>query len=940
MTQPHDTRQDTTLTYPGLNVMGKFGDVNVSGSAYAHIGDVYITDNPRRKNYDAFVDSLFFRDIRSRESEIHSNHEGTFDWVFEADQAKCIGHLAIRDWLEHRSPNPIFWIRGKAGSGKSTLMSFICGHERTTDWLEAWAGSRSVAILNFFFWELGTKEQNTTSGMLKSLLWQFFKSHVEFGFQIWTEHFEKKRTDANLVWNERRLNETLMAMLKLDEVGFCLFLDGLDECSTRESLMKVLQKITNIPHVRVCASSRPEQTFLVAMHDRPSLRLEDLTHDDMFTFATDQLQNCALSLPSMYISSNQITDLVVRLLSKAQGVFIWIRVAVRSLIEGIELEESWTELLDRLNEMPDDIKEFYNHMLTRGKRNFARSAAKASTIFKILLTRESEANVLDVTWIMCPSRLGRLVDSSISAAEVHEIESEAMTDALALAKQSPTQCAWLVEIFHKHDSALCEKLSSSSPCSCPIFLCRYAASCNYIRFMHRTVREFLGDTKEGQDLLAYSSISRETINRVMQQADLMALIFELTARRVLDHALLNRFLRMISQTQDQIAVRNLTGACVMKFSKHYDNTSYRYQFHPGMDLLWAAAPERYLSPSHTEWLCWCIANGWFDYVTNVLDWEDAAIDAESIDMMLNLLVSAAGSIATGVIGPKCDVEEDALDKLVDRLVAETQKTHDAGVRNPLITETNTHDWLCPPLLYATWISISRRSLFHSGTIMPLERVIVLLLQWARSQAVCLRAPPPMHEILTYPKLCNARRVSCYAIREWDICTILGLHDHHELRETLQFWRSPVRTKLIMLCNMSQLDPSISEVSPAQQQIMWFEVDDRGWEDIMSLRESLEMDEDEFLPAGNEGFPCLNPIPMYHKDGSLLEQMQQILSKARPIVHVRDVMKLLQWPASEIDLAFRNDRLQTWVKNGRLRKSSKEIPAMYRPGRLLVKPPMD
>lgn len=47
------------------------------------------------------------------------------------------------NWLS--DGNGIFHITGKLGSGKSTLMKFLCDHERTKLEFEKWAGKPSLA---------------------------------------------------------------------------------------------------------------------------------------------------------------------------------------------------------------------------------------------------------------------------------------------------------------------------------------------------------------------------------------------------------------------------------------------------------------------------------------------------------------------------------------------------------------------------------------------------------------------------------------------------------------------------------------------------------------------------------------------------------------------------------------------------------------------------
>ncbi len=62
-------------------------------------------------------------------------------------------------------PGPLYWINGKPGSGKSTLMRFLFAHEMTKKQLEAWAGDGvPVVRAGFFFWTSGSREQRSQTG--------------------------------------------------------------------------------------------------------------------------------------------------------------------------------------------------------------------------------------------------------------------------------------------------------------------------------------------------------------------------------------------------------------------------------------------------------------------------------------------------------------------------------------------------------------------------------------------------------------------------------------------------------------------------------------------------------------------------------------------------------------------------------------------------------
>ena len=58
------------------------------------------------------------------------------------------------DWLEHG--DGVYWINGKAGSGKSTLMRFITNELLMTKALHKWINGSDLMVSSFFFWNPGT----------------------------------------------------------------------------------------------------------------------------------------------------------------------------------------------------------------------------------------------------------------------------------------------------------------------------------------------------------------------------------------------------------------------------------------------------------------------------------------------------------------------------------------------------------------------------------------------------------------------------------------------------------------------------------------------------------------------------------------------------------------------------------------------------------------
>ena len=69
------------------------------------------------------LDSLKFDTMHSRQESISEAYPETYDWIFSGDEhAQQSSNFAA--WLE--TGNDLFWICGKAGSGKSTVSLLFC----------------------------------------------------------------------------------------------------------------------------------------------------------------------------------------------------------------------------------------------------------------------------------------------------------------------------------------------------------------------------------------------------------------------------------------------------------------------------------------------------------------------------------------------------------------------------------------------------------------------------------------------------------------------------------------------------------------------------------------------------------------------------------------------------------------------------------------------
>ena len=138
------------------------------------------------RRFEEVTRSLFYPEIFSRQEQVEHVFDGiesSYDWIFDkprtreidaSDQANSDTPAPLWDdfawWL--RQGHGVYWINGKAGSGKSTLMNHICSHKRRVELLKDWSLHRQLLTPSFFFWNSGSRQQKTIDGLLRSLIYQ------------------------------------------------------------------------------------------------------------------------------------------------------------------------------------------------------------------------------------------------------------------------------------------------------------------------------------------------------------------------------------------------------------------------------------------------------------------------------------------------------------------------------------------------------------------------------------------------------------------------------------------------------------------------------------------------------------------------------------------------------------------------------------------------
>ncbi|KAK4201018.1 hypothetical protein QBC40DRAFT_348184 [Triangularia verruculosa] len=296
------------------------------------------------------IKSLVFVEIRRRFSLIPEAENSTNEWLMQEK-------TGFRKWLE--SGDGIFWVTGKAGSGKSTLMKFASEHHETENCLHKWAGTEKLHRGSFYFWNQGSELQKSVEGLLRTFLCQIFRHAPELVPKVCA-----KAPDA---WTVGELRKTLEAVFDMGCIAakFCFFIDGLDEYHGDEEDIAHLLSFLSRHHgtIKLCVSSRP-RPLLDDFFDgnRKTLTISDHTKDDMRRYVLHRLQPNAKF--QKFRACDPVCGEIISIIADiAKGVWLWVFLVTRDLVRAVNRNEGITKLREILDRFPEDLEAYFKFII-------------------------------------------------------------------------------------------------------------------------------------------------------------------------------------------------------------------------------------------------------------------------------------------------------------------------------------------------------------------------------------------------------------------------------------------------------------------------------------------------------------------------------------------------------------------------------------------------
>lgn len=227
----------------------------------------------------------------------------------------------------------------------------------------------------------------------------------------------------------------------------------------------------------------------------------------MTEYARDILDRCWNDSP---ISRKSQRSVLNTLVEKAEGVFLWLRLAMKDLQIGILNGDVYDDLMQRLQDLPPELHELYWDMWKRQNEGTRAYRDASARYFNILIEAES---LRDVS-IMGPSRIEAL---PAFRSNMYLLDMMGATDAEtqnSVFGKHVSRLTDTLEHWEMGSQAILRKCAGMLELSCNesagggVIWRHLPLPLHQLVFIHRSAYDFLVDTEHGRRIRSFDTSSQ------------------------------------------------------------------------------------------------------------------------------------------------------------------------------------------------------------------------------------------------------------------------------------------------------------------------------------------------------------------------------------------------------------------------------------------------
>jgi len=247
-------------------------------------------------------------------------------------------------WVANGSvPSNTYWIYGLPGIGKTSLSHSIC---KTLD--------EQNQLIGSFFCQRDDTNSNDPRNIFPTLIYKLTEISPTFRRIVAEQLRSKPNLTTESMTDTHFLDFILSMPSQANEHCRAFVIDALDECGNNQSRRDVLKTLTDVaaraPWLKIIITSRPEadiERFFRGLtgssHPSYDLAADQKASDDLRNFARSQLNLVASNwyLTTPWPEESDFNKLI----SRANGLFIFIKTLALALENSSDVEKSLKEAL-------------------------------------------------------------------------------------------------------------------------------------------------------------------------------------------------------------------------------------------------------------------------------------------------------------------------------------------------------------------------------------------------------------------------------------------------------------------------------------------------------------------------------------------------------------------------------------------------------------------